>query len=339
MGVCIAGIHAVVPKTIRTIESDAGAKKMTGVDTVRVAGEGQTAVDLAEAAGRRLLERLGLEPKDVGGIVFVSQTPDYVLPASACVLQHRLGLPKNALAFDISMGCSAYPYALAVANGLVSSQLTERLLVLVGDVLTPLAHPEDPGVTGLFGDAATATLLEWDDEGNDLLAFDLGSDGAGESLLIVPVGQARYPTEEAFQTNAPEALKAAAAHPRYLNMAGAEIFSFTLREVPGVVTRVLQRAGFEKDVVDYFLFHQANQFILNHLIRKMKLPAEKCPVSIAEFGNTSGTSPALTACHCLSEINTDRELTALVVGFGVGFSWGGALLRLRPGVLGPVVEI
>ena len=339
MGVRICGIGAVVPKTVRDVESDEGPNKMTGVKTVRVAAEGQTAVDLAEEAGRRVLKRLGVEPSDVDGLVFVSQTPDYQLPASACVLQYRLGLPKQALAFDVGLGCSAYPYALAVANGLIVSGVARRILVLVGDVLTPLAHADDPGVSGLFGDAATATLLEWSDERNDLLAFDLGSDGAGESLLIVPVGQARYPTEEDFCQSSPQALRDASPHPRHLNMAGAEIFSFTLREVPGVVTRVLERAERTKDEVDYFLFHQANQFILNHLIRKMKLPKEKCPVSIAEFGNTSGTSPALTACHRLFEINAERELSALVVGFGVGFSWGGVLVTLGTNVIGPVEEV
>ena len=339
MGVRISGIGAVVPKKVREIEPGDNANKMTGVKTIRVAAQGQTAVDLAESAGRGLLTRLGIEPSDVGGVVFVSQTPDYVLPASACVLQHRLGLPKNALAFDVGLGCSAYPYGLAVANGLLVSQMAKRMLVLVSDVLTPLAHSEDPGVTGLFGDAASATLLEWDEDANDLLAFDLGSDGAGELLLIVPVGQSRYPTEKEFADRAPNALKESSPHPRHLNMAGAEIFSFTLREVPGVVTRVLERAGREKEDVDYFLFHQANQFIINHLIRKMKLPKEKCPVSIAEFGNTSGTSPALTACHCLSEINSERELCGLIVGFGVGFSWGGAFVSLRRNTLGSVEEV
>lgn len=342
MGIRISGIGAVVPKTIRQVAADtdqAGKKNVTGVQTVRVAAAGQTAADLAEAAGTRLLARLGIEPCEVDGLVFVSQTPDYVLPASACVLQHRLGLPKSALAFDVSLGCSAYPYALAIVNGLLTARLANRVLLLVGDVLTPLAHPDDPGVSGLFGDAATATLLEWDADQNDLLAFDLGSDGAGEPFLVVPVGQARYPTEESFKATASEALQQSAPHPQYLNMAGAEIFSFTLREVPGVVRRVLERAGREASDVDHFLFHQANQFILNHLIRKMKLPAEKCPVSIAEFGNTSGTSPALTACHCLSAVNTQQDLTALVVGFGVGFSWGGALVKLRANTLGAVEEV
>jgi 3-oxoacyl-[acyl-carrier-protein] synthase-3 len=345
MGVRISGINAVVPKTIRQVapppdpETGETPKNVTGVETVRVATKGQTAVDLAEAAGGRLLSRLGLEANDVDGIVFVSQTPDYVLPASACILQHRLGLPKGAFAFDVGMGCSAYPYALAVGSSLITARLAGRVLVLVGDVLSPLAHPEDQGVSGLFGDAASATVLEWHEHDNDLPAFDLGSDGAGEEFLVVPVGRARYPTMKSFQDSAPDGLKQSANHPEHLNMVGAEIFSFTLREVPGVVNRVLERAGRTASDVDYFLFHQANRFILNHLIRKMKLSGDKCPVSIDEYGNTSGASPALTACHRLPEINSDRELTALVVGFGVGFSWGGALLKLRPGTLSPLEEV
>ncbi len=134
MGVRISGINAVVPKTVRQIAGDAeqGAKKsMTGVQTVRVAAEGQTAVDLAEAAGSRLLSRLGVDPGDVDGVVFVSQTPDYVLPASACILQHRLGLPKSALAFDVGLECSAYPYALAIVNGLLTARVAHPSSILL----------------------------------------------------------------------------------------------------------------------------------------------------------------------------------------------------------------
>jgi 3-oxoacyl-[acyl-carrier-protein] synthase-3 len=140
-----------------------------------------------------------------------------------------------------------------------------------------------------------------------------------------------------FASNRPKCLEKV-VNPQCVYMDGAQIFTFTLREVPGVIQRTLQNAGRQLGEVDYFLLHQANQFILNHLIKKMKLPAEKCPLSIGEYGNTSGASPAVTACHALADANRERELSVMFVGFGVGYSWGGALVRLRPGTVLGVEE-
>ncbi len=342
MGIRIAGMNAIVPHTVRRAASDSssggGPENVTGVRTVRVAVEGQTSTDLAGVAATRLLAHLKLGPADLDGLVFVSQTPDYILPASACVLQRRLGLSKGVFAFDVGLGCSAYPYGLAIASSLITARMGNRVLLLVGDVSSLLAHADDRGVSHLFGDSATATILEWHEDRNDIVALDLGTDGAGEEYLMVPVGLARYRTLEAFRKRAPESLAQSVKHPHHLHMSGAEIFSFTLREVPGIASRVLQRAGLAISDVDYFLFHQANQFIINHLIRKMKLAADRCPTSIAEFGNTSGASPVVTACQCLADINRERELTAMIIAFGVGFSWGGALVNLAKGSVFPIEE-
>ncbi len=128
------------------------------------------------------------------------------------------------------------------------------------------------------------------------------------------------------------------AHPHHVHMNGTEIFTFTLREVPGIIDRTLLNAARRADDVDYFFLHQANKFILNHLVKKIKLPSEKCPFSIGSYGNTNGASPAVTACHAVADVNRDRELLAMFVGFGVGFSWGGALVRLRPGTVFPIEQ-
>jgi 3-oxoacyl-[acyl-carrier-protein] synthase-3 len=165
----------------------------------------------------------------------------------------------------------------------------------------------------------------------------LGSDGGGWANLIVPVGNARYPSVAEFAAGAPECLRKI-AHPEFMHMEGAEVFTFTLREVPGIVNRTLERAGRKRDEVDYFFLHQASKFVLDHLIRKMKLPPERCPLSLGEYGNTWGASPAVTACHAATDANRDRELLAMFVGFGVGYSWGGALVRLRQGTLFPIEE-
>jgi len=346
MGTWIRGILAVVPAGVRTT-ADLAARfgaadaertaKLTGIAEARVAAGGQTAGDLAEEAGRRLLARLALGPQDVDGLIFVTQTPDFPAPATACVLQDRLGLPKGTAAFDVNLGCSGYPYGLALSGGLIAAGLSRRVLLLVGDTFTSRVHPEDRVCAPLFGDAVAATLLERDAE-DDLLGVDLGTDGSGWANLIVPAGQARWRTPEAFASSPPPRL-AGVSRPEFVHMEGAEIFAFTLREVPGIVARTLQRAGRGADEVDYFFFHQANKFIQDHLVRKLGLAAEKCPASIDRFGNTSGASPAVTACHAVAAINRGRELAAMFVGFGIGYSWGGVLVRLRRGTVLPLEEV
>jgi 3-oxoacyl-[acyl-carrier-protein] synthase-3 len=264
-----------------------------------------------------------------------------VLPAganhTACLLQDRLGLPHGALAFDVNLGCSGYPYGLVIANGLIAAGAARRILLLVGDTFSWAVHPEDRVCGPLFGDAVAATLLERDDQ-DDLLGAELGTDGSGWANLIVPAGQCRYRSREAFASD-PTPQLAGVAHPEFVHMDGTEVFSFTLREVPGLVARTLARAGREAGSVDYFLFHQANRFIQDHLVRKLGLPPEKCPVSIDCYGNTSGASPALTACHAIAPVNRSRELVVMFVGFGIGYSWGGVLARLRPATVYPVEEV
>lgn len=344
MGTRIRGILAVVPPRIRTFEELAAhfghadtrrIVDLTGVEKVHLNSPGQTTTDLAEEAGRRLLSRVGVAPQDIDGVIFVTQTPDYLLPASACMLQARLGIPKRSLAFDINQGCAGYPYGLAISGGLLAGGFARRVLLLNGDIIP--THPDDKATVPLFGVAATATLLENDAE-TDLLGMDLGTDGSGWANLIVPVGQARYPTLDGFSANAPENLRSI-PHPEYVYMNGSEIFTFTLREVPGILKRTLESAGRTTEDVDYFFFHQANKFILDHLTKRMKLRPEKCPMSIGQYGNTSGASPALTACHAVADINCNRDLTAMFVGFGVGYAWGGALVHLRAGTICPIETI
>jgi 3-oxoacyl-[acyl-carrier-protein] synthase-3 len=346
MGATIRGILTVVPSRTRRNDDltarfgQAAAERctqMTGVDEVHLVSTGQTCADLAERAAASLLAKLGMSAGEVDGLVFLTQTPDYLMPATACILQDRLGLPKQSLAFDVNLGCSAYPYGLAIAYGLIAAGLARRILILAGDALSLRVHPEDRATFPLFGDAATATLLEADVKRNDLLGADLGTDGSGWANLVLPVGQCRCRSVDELSETAPQELKAV-EHPAHVFMDGNAIFAFTLREVPGIVERTLRNASEDRNAVDYFFLHQANRFILDHLVRKMDLPREKCPMSITCYGNTSGASPAVTACHSISAVNRDRDLTAMFVGFGIGYSWGGMLVRLRPGTVFPVEE-
>lgn len=347
IGVRIRGMLAVVPTTVCRIEDLVGPLDqeeikrivaMTGVREVRRVSPGQTAGDLAYEAATRLLAKVDAPSRDVDGIVFVTQTPDFDLPATACILQARLGLPKQSLAFDVNLGCSAYPYGIAIAGSLISAGVAKRILLLTADTLSKLVHPDDKSSAPLFGDAAAATLLEFDSADNDLLGLDLGTDGEGSLNLAKPVGRSRYRSLAEFTASRPSYWDNV-RYPEYLYMDGAQIFSFTLREVPGIVQRTLAAAGLQSEKVDYYFIHQANRFILDHLIRKMRLSAEKCPLSIDHLGNTSGPSPAVTACCAVAEANRGRPLTAMFVGFGVGYSWGGALVHLRPGTLFPLEQV
>ena len=347
MGVRLAGMLAVVPSGVRGIEdlqqsmSEAEANRIvqvTGVRERRVAAEGQTTADLGAAAARSLLARLGLGPDQLDGIIFVTQTPDYPLPATACILQHELGLSKQAFAFDVNQGCAAYPYGLAIARALIVSGMAGRILLLVGDVLTKIVDPSSRASYPLFGDAATATLLKADPDGEDVLSLTLGTDGAGWHHLVVPVGQIRYRNVGEFDRRASDALSSICP-PDRVHMNGNEIFAFTLREIPGMIERTLSAADMSPGDVDYYFLHQANRFILDHLCSKIGIPPEKAPQSIDRFGNTSGGSPVVTACDCLPGKETRRELAAMFVGFGVGLSWGAALVRLRPESVWPIEEI
>ena len=347
MGVRLAGILAVVPADRRGIEdlhkriSEPEARRIvntTGVRERRVAEDRATTADLGEAASKALLTNLGMRSDELDGIILVTQTPDYLLPATACILQHRLGAPKSAFAFDVNIGCSGYPYGLAVAHAFVASGSARRVLLVVGDVLTKRVHPDDPSTSPLFGDAATATVLVEDSSRDDFLAFDLGTDGSGWNHLVIPVGQCRYRNEQEYELHAAEEVKSI-PFPHHLYMDGGQIFAFTLREVPGLVQRTLAKAGVSLSEVDYLFIHQANRFIIEHLCNKIAVPVEKAPQSIDRYGNTSGGSPALTACDVVPKHRPPGDLLSLFLGFGVGFSWGGALVRLASHCVFPIQEV
>ncbi|MHC4201381.1 MAG: 3-oxoacyl-ACP synthase III family protein [Planctomycetota bacterium] len=347
MGTTIRGIQAVVPSRRLGLEdvsarfgSEAADRiaKMTGIRERHVVSEGQTASDLAVEAARRLFEKAEVRPGDIDGVVFVTQTPDFIMPATSCMLQDRLGLPQHALAFDVNQGCSAYPYGLAVCHGLIAGEVASRVLLLVADTLSVNLSDKDKGTYPLFGDSATATVLERVGGPGDLLAFELGTDGSGWANIIVPVGQCRYPTVGEFRAHAPEELRKV-PDPESISMDGNEVFAFTLRVVPEMVRTTLEKAQKTVDDTDYFFFHQANLFIINHLLKKTGLPAEKCPVSIDRYGNTSGPSPAVTACDALPRSGRRGELTVMFVGFGIGHSWASALVKLRAETVFQIEEV
>jgi 3-oxoacyl-[acyl-carrier-protein] synthase-3 len=278
---------------------------------------------------------LGWPADTIDAVLFVSQTPDYRLPATACAIHGRLGLKNGCLAFDINLGCSGYPYGLFVAAQLASSGAARRVLLLVGDTITKFIDPRDRTTAMLFGDAASATLVEASDDAPQM-TFVLGTDGTGADHLIIPSGGARslWISKDVGDSEDP----ALPPGRKYLFMNGAEVFAFSLRVVPRMIAQSLDLAGWPAESVDLVVLHQANAFMLNHLIKRLRLPAEKVPISLDGFGNTSSASiPVALSTVVQGMVAFPRKV--VLAGFGVGFSWGAATLELEPGVVTPLLEV
>ncbi|AUB83525.1 3-oxoacyl-ACP synthase III family protein [Candidatus Thiodictyon syntrophicum] len=335
-GVRIRGVAAAVPELVRTLADDAMVFDATEVEKIsastgvrqRHVGMTLTTADLCQAAAERLLAESGCARESIDAVIFISQTPDYRLPATSCCLQQRLGLSQQCAAFDVSLGCSGYLYGLWLASGMISCGAIRRALVLAGDTSLRICSPEDRSVALLFADGGTATIVERHDA-TAPSHFVLGTDGSGEPHLNIPAGGFRMRSSpEMFIRREFEGGNRRAATDLYMN--GAEIFSFTLRVVPALVKKVLERAGLAAEGVDQFVFHQANKFMLDHLIKRMKLAPEKCLLGLENYGNTSSASIPLAMVTHLGERLRREELSLVLAGFGVGFSWGGASLRCGP---------
>jgi 3-oxoacyl-[acyl-carrier-protein] synthase-3 len=348
-GVRIAGVASAVPATRVPVTAAAeifGADMVqkisqnTGIESRHITSPGLCSSDLCFVAAKRLLEDLGWEPASVEALIFVTQTPDFPsIPATACTLQMRLGLPSSCAAFDVTLGCSGYVYGLWLATSLIAGSGLSRVLVLAGDVASVLSSPSDRAVSLLFGDAGSATAIEKDVTASACV-FSLGTDGSGWKNLIIPCGMqyARNPRDATtcIRQKAGDNNQRSAED---LFMDGAEVFAFTIREVPPLVSRVLEAAGWKLEDVDSFVFHQANKFMLNHMAKSMKVPLNKVPLSLKEYGNTSSASIPLTITTQLREEISSKSLRLLLVGFGVGYSWGACAIDCGPLVAPPVISV
>lgn len=295
--------------------------KMTGVQQRYWVEDGATASDLCARAADRLLDGLSWARDSVDGVIFVSQTPDYRLPATSCVLQERLGFRSGVLAFDVSLGCSGYPYALWLAMMMIQTGAAKRLILAVGDTISTMTDVNDRGTALLFGDAGTVTAVQATAPGADPAHFILGTDGAGADNLIVAEGAFRR-REATGKLEGRQLDK--------LFMDGGEVFNFTLKAVPGLVRDTLAAAGREVDDYDMFLLHQANAFMIRHLAKKAKLPADKVPINIDRYGNTSSATLPLLMTTDMAEQLADGDRQVAMFGFGVGYSWAAASMRIGP---------
>jgi 3-oxoacyl-[acyl-carrier-protein] synthase-3 len=299
----------------------------TGIAQRHVAAAGECASDLGVAAARKLFASGACSPGQIDFLLFCTQSPDFFLPTTACLMQERLDIPTSAGALDFNLGCSGFVYGLGLAKGLIETGQAQTVLLITAETYSKFMHPGDKSVRTIFGDAAAATLIqavESAEEGIGPLVF--GTDGRGGSKLIVPTGGLRRSrTEGTAEPRADEYGNLRSEDNLY--MSGPDLFNFTLRVVPETVAKVLSRAGLELDDVGLFVFHQANRYMLEHLRKKLKIPSEKFCVSLRDCGNTvSSTIPiALKDAH--AQVTVRPNIPVLLVGFGVGYSWGAALIR------------
>jgi 3-oxoacyl-[acyl-carrier-protein] synthase-3 len=309
----------------------------TGIRQRRFAPEGMCASDLCQQAAERLISDMGINKEEIDLLVFVSQTPDYRMPATSVLLQHRLGLRKDTMAFDITLGCSAFVYALSVVYGLMQAGSIRKALLLDGETRSRVYHPKDRKTAFLFGDGGIAAIIENGAQfGNSY--FALGSDGSKSDLIKMDAGGYRNPStaETTKEKVVDEHGNIRTDEHGYMD--GAEVFNFVIMNVPKNINEVLAMAGLAKTDIDYWLFHQANSYMNGYLAKKLGLPSEKVPSCIEKFGNTSSVSIPLTMATALSkELGGPNRL--LLSGFGVGMSFASCVLS-NPGMhVSELVEV
>lgn len=343
--IAFKGLSVCVPKQIEknsnydwiSEEERLSFIKTTGVEQKRTAGKHIATSDMCEKAANALLAKLNWNKESVDVIIFVSQSPDYFLPATSAILQHKLGLKKTTIAFDVNLGCSGYIYGLQIMGNMLSNGNCKRGLLLAGDKSTLSTNPRDKSTYPLFGDAGSATALEFDTSAPDM-HFNLYTDGSGYKSIIVEDGGSRnHVSENSFnEIKVDEGIYRCGIN---LVLDGMEIFNFALREVTPSIENILAETKTDKTSIDYFVFHQANKLINESVRKKCRVEPEKVPYSIQQFGNTSSASIPLTMLHQLKQPLEDTTLQLLLSGFGVGYSWGNCLLQTKNIVCTELLEI
>jgi len=291
----------------------------TGVRERRIAAADETATDLGEAAARKLIDETGVDPATIDFLIFCTQTPDYPLPGNANLLHHRLGLRRECGSFDYAIGCAGYVYGLALVEGLIASGSAERVLLITCDTYSKLIHPMDRSVRTLFGDAATATLIEADDQSERTLGpFIFGTDGAGAKNLIVPVGGARAPRPRVAAEPGADRVGDMRG-PANLFMDGAEVLAFALKTVPAAAAQLMARTGRGMDDYDLVVLHQASALLLDRLQRKLGVDDDRFVRRLEYCGNTVSSTIPLALEPYAPPSGQPRR--CLLIGFGVGYSW------------------
>ncbi|PIF43408.1 3-oxoacyl-[acyl-carrier-protein] synthase-3 [Chryseobacterium sp. 52] len=283
-----------------------------GIRNRNITGDDEFTSDIAVKALNKLIDEYQLDKSSIDYLIVCTQSPDYFLPATACIVQAQAGLNTSCGAIDINQGCSGYIYGLSLANALIDSKMMKNVVLITAETYSKHIHEDDKGNISLFGDAATATLIS-DNGDYEILKFSVGTDGEGAKNLIVKNGAVRNKKTDDSEDK-----------DNYLHMNGPKIFDFTSKAIPGLVQENLKLNGFEKSDIDTFIFHQANTFMLEFLRKRINIPQENFVIDMLDYGNTVSSTIPIAFKNSL----TTRELkNIMLVGFGVGYSWGAVCLR------------
>ncbi len=310
--------------------------RTTGIEWRRIAGPEVCASDLCFRAAHDLMASLEWDPQSIDVLLFVTQSPDLLLPGTASQLQVRLGLGKHVVGIDLNQGCAGYVYGLSVLASMLAGGHLRRGLLLVGDTITHSLSQEDKSTVPIFSDAGSATALEFSPDAA-AMTFNLQTDGLGYQAICIPEGGSRVPFSKAglAMQDFGSGIRRSGLD---LAMQGLDVFNFALAEVAPNIRAMLEYAETEITTPDAFVFHQANLLLNESIRRKMELPAEKVPYSLREFGNTSSATIPVTLVHCLAAQLRTQSTSLVLSGFGVGLSWGSALVHLPPLVCLPMIE-
>lgn len=331
----IKGVVACVPKIIEENNSLAFFKEgeaerviaSTGIERRHIADKNTTAGDLCYQAAEDLITNIGWNKDEIDCLIFVSQTPDYILPSTSCILQGRLGLKQGCYTIDISYGCPGWVYGLSVISSLMSSGCMKKGLLLVGDTPSKFKSRNDKTAWPLFGDAGTATAIEYNIDAQDLY-FTFSTDGSAHKAIMIKDGGARNPVTESSLKEVVYG-EGIARRPLDSEMDGIAVFAFGLKRAPESLLELLEFCQMDKEAIDLFLFHQANYFMNEKIRKKLKIPAEKVPYCLQDFGNTScATIPLTLAAKCTGVLD-GKSKKVVATAFGVGLSWGSVLFNME----------
>ena len=299
----------------------------TGIRERHIAEKDEYASDLAVEASRKLFGSGVCEPSAIDFIIYCTQSPEYFVSTTACIIQDRLGLPTTAGAYDFNLGCSGYIYGLGQAEGLIATGQASSVLLITADTYSKFIHPRDRSVRAIFGDGAAVTLVcATESDVPRIGPFVYGTDGSGAKNLVVPAGGLRLPRTEQTAVTSEDA-QGNVRCPDNLFMDGGEILNFTLTCVPRSVERLLEKARLSLDAIDLFVFHQTNTATLQYLRKKMKIPEEKFVISMSHCGNTVSSSIPIALKDAMDSGRVPSGTLMMLVGFGVGYSWGASLVR------------
>jgi len=326
----IAGISTCVPSRTFDNTTDCSAfpqedvrkvVAMAGVSRRKISGDSVCSSDLCVAAAESIIEALKWERESIDALIMVTQSPDYFLPSTVCVVHNRLKLSTHCAAFDVGLGCSGYPYGLWLASMMLDGNGFKRILLCHGETPSRFADHSDRSVALLFGDVGSVTAMERAvEQKSGHWYFCLNTDGNGYSDMIIEAG--------GFRDRFSEDKK---KHCVYMN--GANIFNFTIKRVPELVDQTLAYSGFSSDEIDYFIFHQSNRFIIKHLAKKLKLPENKIPITLDRYGNTGGASIPLTITQGDIQLRAEGNTQLMLLGYGVGLSWASALVDINASII------